>query len=105
MMTMLKIRLQRVGRTHEPKFRLVVTDTKHGPKSGKFLEIVGAFDARIDNKIEQFNVDRIKHWIKNGAQLSETVHNFLVHNKVIPGMKVNKLPKKRPIKKEEKKAA
>lgn len=100
---MLKIRLQRVGRKHEPKFRLVVTDSKHGPKSGKFLEIIGSFDSRIENKIEQFDTDRIKHWISKGAQVSKTVHNFLVHNKVIAGMKVNKLPKKTPVKKEEEK--
>jgi len=36
----------------------------------------------------------------NGAQLSDTVHNFLVEKKVITGKKINVLPKKTPIKSE-----
>ncbi|MDE2188112.1 MAG: 30S ribosomal protein S16 [Patescibacteria group bacterium] len=98
---MLKIRLQRVGRKHEPSFRLVLTDSKNGPKSGKYLEVLGWYDVRRDNKAEQFDTVRIKHWISQGAQLSDTVHNFLVEKKVIDGKKINKLPRKSPIKKEE----
>jgi small subunit ribosomal protein S16 len=96
---MLAIRLQRVGRKHEPVFRVVLTDSKNGPKSGRFLEVLGSYDARRENKIEQLDVDRIKHWIAQGAQLSGTVHNFLVGKKAIAGKKVNVLPKKTPIKK------
>ncbi len=91
------IRLQRVGRKHEPTFRLVLTDSKNGPKSGKSLEILGSYDSRLDNKIEQFKVDRIKYWMSKGAQVSGTVHNFLVTKKVITGKKVNVLPKKTPV--------
>ncbi|MDD5069019.1 MAG: 30S ribosomal protein S16, partial [Candidatus Pacebacteria bacterium] len=42
----LKIRLQRVGRKHEPVFRVVLTDSKNSTKSGKYLEVLGSFDAR-----------------------------------------------------------
>jgi small subunit ribosomal protein S16 len=98
---MLKIRLQRVGRKHEPSFRLVLTDSKNGPKSGKYQEVLGHFDTRRDNKPEQFDVARVKHWMSHGAQVSDTVHNFLVEHKVIEGKKLNKLPRKSPIKKEE----
>lgn len=93
---MLMIRLQRVGRKHEPVFRLVLTDSKNGPKSGKFLEILGSFDARRGDKAE-FKIDKVKHWIANGAKLSGTVHNILVERKVIDGKKINVLPKKSPI--------
>jgi small subunit ribosomal protein S16 len=98
---MLKIRLQRVGRKHEPSFRLVLTDSKNGPKSGKYQEVLGHFDTRRDNKTEQFDLARVKHWMSQGAQVSDTVHNFLVEKKVIEGKKINKLPRKSPIKKEE----
>ena len=37
---MLIIRLQRVGRVHEPSFRIVLTDSKFGPKSGKAVEVL-----------------------------------------------------------------
>jgi small subunit ribosomal protein S16 len=94
---MLMIRLQRVGRKHEPTFRLVLTDSKNGPKSGKYVEVLGSYDPRRENKVEQFDVDAIKGWISKGAQLSGTVHNFLVHKKVIAGKKINVLPKKKPI--------
>ena len=90
------VRLQRVGRKHEPVFRLVLTDSKNGPKSGKFLEILGSYDARRGEKAE-FKVDRVKHWMANGAKLSNTVHNILVERKVIEGKKINALPKKTPI--------
>jgi len=92
---MLMIRLQRVGRKHEPVFRLVLTDSKNGPKSGKFLEILGNYDARRGDKAE-FKVERVKHWIGNGAKLSGTVHNIFVERKIIEGKKINVLPKKTP---------
>lgn len=98
---MLMIRLQRVGRKHEPIFRLVLTDSKNGPKSGKYLEVLGSYDPRLDNKIEQFKVEKIKYWISKGAKLSDTVHNFLITRKVISGKKVNALPLRTVIKKTE----
>ncbi len=90
---MLKIRLQRIGRKNEPSFRVVLTDSKNAAKSGKFLEIVGSYNPKAGETI--FKTDRIKHWIKNGAQISDTVHNFLVSQKVIEGKKKNVLPKKK----------
>ncbi len=97
---MLKIRLQRVGRKHEPKFRVVLTDSKNGPKSGRYLEVLGSYDSRIDHKKEDLKIDRIQHWIKQGAQLSGTLHNLLLDFKVISGKKINVLPMRTPIKKE-----
>ena len=95
------IRLQRVGRKNEPVFRLVLTDSKNGPKSGKYLEVLGSYDPRRENKLEQFDIVKIKEHMSKGARLSDTVHNFLVSKKAIEGKKINTLPKKRPIKKEE----
>ncbi len=94
------IRLQRVGRIHEPTFRVVLTDSKNGPKSGKYLKNLGWYDTRIKNKVDQIDVEAIKHWTSKGAQLSVTLHNFLISNKVITGKKINALPKKTPIKKD-----
>ncbi len=94
---MLKIRLQRIGRKNDPSFRVVLTDSKNSTKSGKFLEIVGTYNPKAGEKV--FNIDRIKHWISKGAQVSDTLHNFLVHDKVIEGKKKNVLPKKKPTQK------
>ena len=97
---MLKIRLQRTGRKHEPTFRVVLTDSKNGPKSGKFLEILGSYDARR-NQDTQLKKERIQYWIGQGAQVSDTIHNLLITHEVIAGEKINVLPQKTPIRKEQ----
>lgn len=84
---MLKIRLQRVGRKHEPSFRLVLTDSKNSTKSGRFAEMLGSYDPR--KSIESFKADRIKHWLSQGAGLTGTVNNLLVKNGIIRGKKVH----------------
>ena len=94
---MLKVRLQRIGRKNDRSFRVVLTDSKNSTKSGKFLEILGTYNPKAGNK--NFENDRIKYWMSKGAKLSDTMHNFLVHEKVIEGKKVNVLPKKMPTKK------
>lgn len=71
---------------------MVVTDSKNGPKSGKFIDIVGAYDAR--RGAPEMKVERIKEWIQKGAKTSGTVHNLLVSTGVVSGKKVNVLPKK-----------
>ena len=96
---MLKIRLQRVGRKHEPTFRLVLTDSKNSTKSGKYLENLGNYDSR-HGEDSSFKADKITYWIGKGAQVSPTVHNILVSKKVIDGKKINVLPLKKPIVKE-----
>ena len=99
MLGMLKIRLQRVGRKHEPSFRLVLTDSKNSTKSGKSLEILGNYDARHgENAV--FNAERINYWMSKGAQTSGTVNNLLISKKIIEGKKINVLPLKKAIIKE-----
>lgn len=96
---MLKIRLQRTGRKHEPSFRLVLTDHKNSTKSGRFKEVLGSYDPR--KTTDQIKADRVKYWLSQGVQATGTVHNLLVNHKIITGKKVNVLPKKTVSKKEE----
>ena len=100
MFEMLKIRLQRTGRKHEPTFKLVLTDSKNSTKSGKFLEVLGSHDFRGSKK-PTIKADRIAYWMKHGAKLTDTLHNLLISEKIIQGKKVNVLPKKTVAKKEE----
>jgi small subunit ribosomal protein S16 len=95
---MLMIRLKRVGRKHDPSYRIVVTEKQRGPKSGRYVENVGSYDARSNKR--EINAERVQYWIGNGATPSPTVHNLLVGEKVIEGKKVNVLPKKSPIRSE-----
>jgi|SRR3989344_2892611 len=84
---MLKIRLQRVGRVHEPSFRLVLTDSKNSTKSGRFKEILGSYDPRQSR--DTINTERVKYWLSRGANPTDTIHNLLVRHKVISAKKIN----------------
>ncbi len=96
---MLKIRLQRVGRKNVRTFRIVLTDSKNSTKSGRFHEILGTYDLENDKK--EIKADRVTYWISKGAKTSDTVHNFLLDKKIVSGKKINALPRRTPIKKEE----
>lgn len=95
---MLKIRLQRVGRKHEPTFRIVLTESVNSTKSGRLKEILGSYDPRKSNDL--LKTDRIKYWLSQGVKPTGTVHNLLVSHKVIDAKKVNVLPKRKPAAKE-----
>ena len=84
---MLKMRLQRVGRKHEPTFRLVLTDSKNSTKSGRFAEVLGSYDPR--KSLDSFNADRIKHWLSMGAGVTGSVNNLLVKHGIIRGKKTH----------------
>jgi small subunit ribosomal protein S16 len=88
---MLKIRLQRVGRKHDPSFRVVLLDSRRGPRSGNVLEVLGSYDAR--KGAPQLKGERIKHWISKGAQVSDTLHNLLVSSGIVKGKKKDVRPK------------
>ncbi len=93
---MLMMRLQRTGRKNEAHFRVVITDRKNGVQSGKFIDIVGSYNPKAGTV--ELKADAIKDWIKKGAQLSDTVHNFLITHKIIEGKKISSLPKKTSVK-------
>jgi len=89
------MRLQRIGRKNDPSFRVVVTDSRRGPKSGKHVDIIGSYNPKMDRV--QIDADAAKSWIAKGVQVSDTLHNLLITEKIIEGKKVNVLPKKTPI--------
>lgn len=79
------MRLQRVGRKHEPTFRLVLTDSKNSTKSGRFQEVLGAYDPR--RAIDSFNSERIKQLVAQGVGLTGSVNNLLLKHGIIRGKK------------------
>lgn len=93
------IRYQRVGRRNDASFRIVVTEHTRGPKSGDSVELVGSYNPKT--KAISLKKERIEYWMSVGARLSDSVHNLLVKEGVIEGKKINVLPKKSPIVKEE----
>ena len=93
------IRFQRIGRTNDPAFRIVVLEHARAAKTGRIVEQVGSYNPK--SKAVTLNVEAIKGWLSKGAQATGRVHNLLVSEKVIEGKKVNVLPKKTVPKKEE----
>ena len=95
---MLMIRFQRIGRTNDPAFRIVVLEKERAAKAGNILEQLGTYNPR--SKALTLNEDQVKHWISKGAQPTDSIHNLLINKGVITGKKVNVLPKKTPQKNE-----
>lgn len=79
------IRLQRVGRRNDPSFRIVVQEKQKSAKSGKVIEVVGSYDPILHKR--ELKAERLKHWLRVGAALSDTVHNMLVSAGIVPGPK------------------
>lgn len=75
---MVTIRFKRFGRNHRNYYRLGVMDSRK-PRDGVVLEELGTYDPEHPDAARQFvvNVERIQHWIKNGAQPSHTVKTLL----------------------------
>ena len=81
---MLVIRFSRVGKKNRAQFRIVVQEHTVAP-SGKHVEILGSYDPHF--KKGAFKKERIEHWVKNGAQISDSVYNVLVKQGIIKGKK------------------
>ncbi|NRG16837.1 30S ribosomal protein S16 [Rhizobiales bacterium] len=75
----LKIRLARGGAKKRPYYRIVVADER-APRDGRFIERLGTYNPMLpkddENRIE-LNLERIQHWIGNGAQPTDRVLRFL----------------------------
>jgi small subunit ribosomal protein S16 len=83
---MLTIRLQRVGTTKKPSFRITISE-KARDTQGTYLENLGNYNPHdSENKIT-VKADRVLYWISKGAQMSPTINNLFIKNGVIKGDK------------------
>ena len=71
-----KLRLMRMGKTKQPTYRVVAADS-HSPRNGRFIEIIGTYEPRIDPSRINIDTERAVHWLKNGAQPTERVEKLL----------------------------
>lgn len=76
---MLMIRLTRTGGKKKPSYRVVVID-KERARDSRSVEVVGYYNPVTSPATVKLDHDRIQHWIKNGAQPSETVSRLLKNN-------------------------
>ncbi|MBQ6371738.1 MAG: 30S ribosomal protein S16 [Oscillospiraceae bacterium] len=73
---MVKIRLRRMGAKKAPYYRVVVADS-HSPRDGRFIEELGTYDPMADSDKIKVDMERVKYWISNGAQPTDTVRGLI----------------------------
>ncbi|MCL8567349.1 30S ribosomal protein S16 [Proteus mirabilis] len=71
---MVTIRLARGGAKKRPFYQVVVTDSRNA-RDGRFIERVGFYNPLATGNAEELrlDVDRVEHWVAQGATVSERV--------------------------------
>ena len=77
---MVKLRLTRVGKKKQPSYRLVAAPSRM-PRDGRFIEILGHYNPLTNPPTVVFKEERIMHWLKEGAQPTESVQKLLIWQK------------------------
>ena len=75
----LVIRMARAGTKKRPFYHIVVADSR-SPRDGRFIERLGYFNPLLPKeKTERLklDLDKVKDWMKKGAQPSDRVSRFL----------------------------
>ncbi len=83
-LSMVRIRMKRMGRTHRPFFRINAVDQR-SPRDGRVIEQLGWYDPKAKDPAKQLHLEdeRVKHWLKNGAQPSDTINDILAKRGLI----------------------
>ncbi|MBA51024.1 MAG: 30S ribosomal protein S16 [Acidimicrobiaceae bacterium] len=71
-----RLRLMRMGKKKQPTYRVVAADSR-SPRNGRFIEIIGTYQPRLEPSVVKIDNERAVHWLQNGAQPSETVEKLL----------------------------
>ncbi|MFA6484755.1 MAG: 30S ribosomal protein S16 [Parcubacteria group bacterium] len=86
------MRMARVGKRNKAQFKIMLQESTVAP-GGKHVEVLGSYDPH--QKAAVLKEERIKYWLAQGAQASDTVYNLLVSKGLISDKKrAVKLPKK-----------
>jgi small subunit ribosomal protein S16 len=72
----LKIRLSRIGSTHQPHYRIVVAETR-SRRDGDAVETLGTYDPRTKAKQVNLKLDRVDYWVSKGAKPTDTMHSII----------------------------
>ncbi|WP_040195974.1 30S ribosomal protein S16 [Candidatus Soleaferrea massiliensis] len=77
-----KIRLRRMGAKKAPFYRIVVADSRY-PRDGRFIEEIGVYDPTKNPTVFNVDADKVKAWIANGAQPTDTVKALLKKKSIL----------------------
>ncbi len=75
---MVTIRLARHGAKKRPFYQIVVADSRYAA-TGRYIEKVGFFNpiARGQEEGLRLDLDRVNHWVGQGASLSDRVSKLV----------------------------
>ena len=76
---MLAIKLMRTGAKKRPSYRVVVKE-KQSKRDGAYLENVGTYNPTRQPAEIKLKMDRVRYWISNGAQPTDTVSRLIKAN-------------------------
>ena len=71
-----RVRLTRVGGKKNPIWRVVVADQR-SPRDGRVIETVGRYNAQTEPSTIVLDEERIRYWLGQGAQPSDSVKKLL----------------------------
>ena len=84
------IRYQRIGRTNDPAFRIVLLEKARAARTGRIVEQLGTYNPKT--KALRLDEARIKEWVSKGAQPTDAVRNLLITKGVLEGKKADVFP-------------
>ena len=79
----LVIRLSKIGRKGEAKYRLVVKE-KRSKRDGRAVDTLGTIVRGIGTIDKTIDQGKLNYWKSKGAQLSESVERMLSENNGVP---------------------
>ena len=82
---MVIVRLAKSGAKKNPYYFITVADSRK-PRDGAFIERLGFFNPSAKGSEERmrFNVERLDHWIAQGAQISDKVKELAKDARLSP---------------------
>ncbi len=86
---MVKIRLKRIGKKHQPLYRIVAAFSE-SPRKGKYIEKIGSYDPSTKPPKISYDKAILEKWMKNGAQMTDTLYDAFVREGVIKQSKLRK---------------
>jgi small subunit ribosomal protein S16 len=72
----LKIRLTRIGTTHQPHYRVVIAEAR-SRRDGDPVETIGTYDPRAKGEQVKLKLDRVDYWLAKGARPTDTLHSII----------------------------
>ena len=94
----MKIRLARGGSKKRPHYAIVASDSRM-PRDGRFIEKLGTYAPLLPKDSEErvkMNMERVQHWLSQGAQPTDRVQRMLEAAGVLPKKERANLKKGEP---------